>query len=150
MEDTGKTARAVRAEITGIRKLAGSDEREDICFLAEGALRRVAGKWHVLCRAETEADGSADRYHIILSTSGAEVRRKGAAEMTLVFRPDAAADCFVNTPYGSLSIQSRTYVYSLELKGAYPEVHLEYSLCTGDEPVSENQLNIRVCGLPVR
>ena len=110
----------------------------------------MAGKWHVLCRAETEADGSADRYHIILSTSGAEVRRKGAAEMTLVFRPDAAADCFVNTPYGSLSIQSRTYVYSLELKGAYPEVHLEYSLCTGDEPVSENQLNIRVCGLPVR
>ena len=97
MEDTGKTARAVRAEITGIRKLAGSDEREDICFLAEGTLRRVAGKWHVLCRAETEADGSADRYHIILSTSGAEVRRKGAAEMTLVFRPDAAADCFVNT-----------------------------------------------------
>ena len=150
MEDTGKTARAVRAEITGIRKLAGSDGREDICFLAEGTLRRVAGKWHVLCRAETEADGSADRYHIILSTSGAEVRRKGAAEMTLVFRPDAAADCFVNTPYGSLSIQSRTYVYSLELKGAYPEVHLEYSLCTGDEPVSENQLNIRVCGLPVR
>lgn len=150
MEDTGKTARAVRAEITGIRKLAGSDEREDICFLAEGTLRRVAGKWHVLCRAETEADGSADRYHIILSTSGAEVRRKGAAEMTLVFRPDATADCFVNTPYGSLSIQSRTYVYSLELKGAYPEVHLEYSLCTGDEPVSENQLNIRVCGLPVR
>lgn len=150
MEDTGKTARAVRAEITGIRMLAGSDEREDICFLAEGTLRRVAGKWHVLCRAETEADGSADRYHIILSTSGAEVRRKGAAEMTLVFRPDAAADCFVNTPYGSLSIQSRTYVYSLELKGAYPEVHLEYSLCTGDEPVSENQLNIRVCGLPVR
>lgn len=150
MEDTGKTARAVRAEITGIRKLAGSDEREDICFLAEGTLRRVAGKWHVLCRAETEADGSADRYHIILSTSGAEVRRKGAAEMTLVFRPDAAADCFVNTPYGSLSIQSRTYVYSLELKGAYPEVHLEYSLCTGDEPVSENQLNIKVCGLPVR
>ena len=150
MEDTGKTARAVRAEITGIRKLAGSDEREDICFLAEGTLRRVAGKWHVLCRAETEADGSGDRYHIILSTSGAEVRRKGAAEMTLVFRPDAAADCFVNTPYGFLSIQSRTYVYSLELKGAYPEVHLEYSLCTGDEPVSENQLNIRVCGLPVR
>ena len=150
MEDTGKTARAVRAEITGIRKLAGSDEREDICFLAEGTLRRVAGKWHVLCRAETEADGSSDRYHIILSTSGAEVRRKGAAEMTLVFRPDAAADCFVNTPYGSLSIQSRTYVYSLELKGAYPEVHLEYSLCTGDDPVSENQLNIRVCGLPVR
>ena len=149
MEDTGKTARAVRVEITGTRKFTGSDEREDICFLAEGTLRRVAGKWHVLCRAETEADGSADRYHIILSTSGAEVRRKGAAEMSLAFRPDAAADCFVNTPYGSLSIQSRTYVYSLELKGEYPEVHLEYSLCTGNEPVSENQMNIRVCGLPV-
>lgn len=147
MENAWKTPRAVRAEITGIRKFTGSDEKEDICFLAEGTLRRVAGKWHVLCQAKESMDGSADRYHIILSDSGAEVRRKGEADLTLVFRPDTTAECSMNTPYGSLSIQSRTYAFSLEMKGAYPEVHIEYVLYTGDEPVSENQLRIRVCGL---
>lgn len=118
--------------------IRGKGER--ITAKANGNYRFLNGR-HVILYKETNSENQTTTSNIVKISEGlVEIIKNGNGKTHMVFDLSRKTSAEYDTPYGSLRFQVNTTRIDIENKGNELIINMEYSLYSGNDRLSDNQV----------
>lgn len=133
----------VMISVRGEQYYEGADPDETE-LVTEGTLEKIPEGWR-LAYEESELTGMAGTVTVFELREGeAALRRTGAVNSEMVFRPGEIGTSAYETPYGAVTVEIGTSVLRGGLTERGGELHIRYTIAVEHQVTGENQLHIKV------